>query len=666
MTINQESQQQGDEIATMARLELRREPFSPVNDEDFFYAETLRAKCLKFLLHLAPYSDALLLTGGRGSGKTCLVQQVIAKSSPSWRICQIDADIATDVNTVLLRLAEVFLFDASPELSLECRILNMHKMLKAQRNSALSPVVIIEDAHLIGLPILRFLGSLLDYDNQEDRLLCIILVGRTELMERLKSPSLELLRTKISHTFELLPFSEDDTRGYIQHRLTVAGGTGDVVFTTAVFNAIHEEAGGVPGKINASAMKALQGKIDGKAPSPQPLSSVIEKLTLPWRKIGIVSAVVVFGAIILLQDKINQSIEPEVLEGDVEVAVSPPETLASTSVTRFPWEDPPPQTASEQPAIHEAPDMVEDASVPDAATEENDDSEHSSVADGPTDNATPPAVTEPLVAPQPDTGSGDSGETSQPATNDKIAEAVVQATPVSNSPEKIVDQSKTEASLRQEDWILLRNPQHFTVQLMAMDESKVTRLVGQWGIGEEVAYYRTDQALQAVLYGEFTSRQAGKVAADELQKNIRGIKPWVRTFDAIQAKIRATDALATAPAFNHGDTVEVSADKTRIRDDEDRLLARNPQHYTLQLMAMDFDAVTQRVNKWGVESQAVYFRTLKQDQELVAVSYGDYSTRDDAIQGSKQLIRKIKGITPWIRQFGSIHDSITEFRAIAR
>jgi len=70
VTINQESQQQGDEIATMARLELRREPFSPVNDEDFFYAETLRAKCLKFLLHLAPYSDALLLTGGRGSGKT--------------------------------------------------------------------------------------------------------------------------------------------------------------------------------------------------------------------------------------------------------------------------------------------------------------------------------------------------------------------------------------------------------------------------------------------------------------------------------------------------------------------------------------------------------------------------------------------------------------------
>jgi len=686
VTIKPPPGEQRDEVAYMSHLELRREPFAPLNDEDFFYAETQRAKCLKFLLHLVPYSDALLLTGGPGSGKTCLMQQVIAQSSPSWRICQIEADIAIDVNTVLQKLAEVFLFDASPDLSLERRVSNMHKMLKAQRNSALAPVVIIDDAHLVGLPILHFLGSLLDYDIKEDRLLCIVLVGRTEMKERLEIPSLELLRSKISHSFELLPFSAEDTRGYIQHRLSVAGGTGDAVFTSAVFSEIHEESGGVPGKINVSAMHALRGRIDSKGPTPQPLTSVMERLALPWRKIGIVSAVVVFGAIILLQDKINQSIEPEVKEEGVNVTANPPETLASSKVTRLPWEDPPPDASDEQPAMQQALGAAEDIPISDAGTpgqgtgtpghtlkgtggtgtKDNDDQGGRAAAENVADNASPPAAVQPIVASQPDTGSDMSGQAVLPETDDDIEKTDDQVVPVSTPVEESVDQSGEESSLRREDWILSRNPRHFTVQLMAMDEPKVVRLVSQWGLSEDVAYYQTDRALLAVLYGDFSSRQEGEAAAGELLKDIRGIKPWVRTFSAVQAKIRVTDAPVTASTPGPGVAAEVSADRARLRADEDRLLARNPQHYTLQLMAMDLDAVTKRVNKWGVESQAVYFRTLKLDKELVAVTYGDYPARNDAIQDSKRLTRKIKGITPWIRQFGSIHDSITEFRTIAR
>ncbi|HFD92048.1 MAG TPA: hypothetical protein ENJ22_02025 [Gammaproteobacteria bacterium] len=652
-------------VVYRSRLTLRREPFSPVHDEDFFYPEAQRAKCLKFLLHLAPYSDVLLLTGPPGSGKSCLIQQIVVHSSPSWRICQIEADIASDVNTVLQKLADVFLFDASPELSLEKRIADMHKMLKAQRNSALAPVVIIDDAHLIGLPVLHFLASLLDYDDKEDRLMCLILVGRDELKERLAMPSLELLRGKVGHAFELTPFSEEDTRAYIEHRIAVAGGGSEAVFTAAEYKAIHEESGGLPGKINVCAMRALGAGSEPAPASPSsvssaPLRKMLGGVKLPWRKLGIAAAVLVFAVVLIMQDEINQVVEPVSPPPAQEAAKSPP-----PQVTRFPWEDPPPGEAErvETPNIvaqqevgleneqatpvqggaepeillvEQAPDGIEEGDAPhpvEAAAAE----ESSPLSAG---SQEPPVEHVP-----------------EPATENVAVQGVQEATPPELQPEEQamneVEPDSAPAE-RREDWILSRDPKHFTVQLMAMDEPKVRRLVEQWGIGDDVAYYTTDRGLLAVLYGDFPDRRAGKAAADALLKKpgVRGIKPWVRSFASVQGKVRTP-----APA---------SGETPRLVADEDSLLQRDARHYTLQLMAMDLDAVTRRVKQWGVESQVTYFRTLKRDQELVAVTYGDYATRQEALQGSQALTKRIRGIKPWIRQFGSIHDAIADFRAVSR
>lgn len=654
---------QGNGAGTRPHLTLRREPFSPVHDEDFFYPEAQRAKCLKFLLHLAPYSDVLLLTGPPGSGKSCLIQQIITHCSPSWRICRIEAEIATDVNTVLQKLAEVFLFDASPELSLEQRIADMHKMLKAQRNSALAPVVIIDDAHLVGLPILHFLASLLDYDDQEDRLMCLILAGRDELKERLSVPSLELLRAKVGHAFELTPFEEEDTRAYIEHRIAVAGGGGETIFTSAVYQAIHEESGGIPGKINICAMRALNTTSEQPSspsqPRSQPLGAMLGKVKLPWRNMGIAAIVLVFAAVLIMQDEINQTIEPEREAQDQDVAAGPVVATPSPQVTRFPWEDPPPGEVTERPVVEEAAPPVlasEDALDNDQAIiQAAGDADEENMVQPPADDTTGIDTGSPVPA--------TAGEA--PVVEDK--DEVAAMTPAEEAREEPVSVSEkaplpapaetpmeTGSIERREDWILSRNPQHFTVQLMAMDESKVKRLAGEWGIGDDVAYYATERGLLAVLYGDFPSRQAAGAAADKLLKGgVRGIKPWVRTFASLQGKVRSARPAAAAGT-------------PRLLADEDSLLQRNPRHYTLQLMAMDLDAVTRRVKQWGIESRIVYFRTLKRDQELVAVTYGDYATRQEALQASKGLTGRIPGIKPWIRQFGSIHETIAEFRAVSR
>ncbi len=653
--------------ARRSRLTLRREPFSPVHDEDFFYPEAQRAKCLKFLLHLAPYSDALLLTGPPGSGKSCLLQQVAAHCSPSWRICQIEADIASDVNTVLQKLADVFLFDASPELSLEKRIADMHKMLKAQRNSALAPVVIIDDAHLVGLPVLHFLASLLDYDDKEDRLMCLILVGRDELKERLSAPSLELLRAKIGHAFELTPFSEEDTRAYIEHRITVAGGGGEAVLTAAEYKAIHEESGGLPGKINVCAMRALNagGEQAPASPSSVPspsLGRMLGGVKLPWRKLGIAAAVLVFAVVLIMQDEINQAVDPGSAPPEREMAQAPAVKAPAPQVTRFPWEDPPPETAVEAPP----PAMAREEEAMEALTPAENATEPETLPAeaGPEEVVeTAPPSTAAAVEARPAlpalTGEQSRRQAAEPGDEGVAVQNAEEAVPPAPQPEAQAVSGPaaiTPPAERREDWILSRDPGHFTVQLMAMDEPKVKRLVEQWGIGDEVAYYTTARGLLAVLYGDFPSRQAGQTAADTLLKKpgVRGIKPWVRTFASVQGKVSVP-----APLPSSGETARLVAD-------EDSLLRRDARHYTLQLMAMDLDAVTRRVKQWGIESRVSYFRTLKRDQELIAVTYGDYATRQEALRDSQALTGRIRGIKPWIRQFGSIHDAIADYRAVSR
>ena len=73
-----------------ARFGLKKEPFSEAVEDDFFFSEKeggerlnlSRQQRLNLLLHLAPYSDVLLVTGESGIGKTTLLHQFLGKVDP--------------------------------------------------------------------------------------------------------------------------------------------------------------------------------------------------------------------------------------------------------------------------------------------------------------------------------------------------------------------------------------------------------------------------------------------------------------------------------------------------------------------------------------------------------------------------------------------------------
>lgn len=81
-------------------------------------------------------------------------------------------------------------------------------------------------------------------------LLQSFLVGQPEFREILQRPEMEQFRQRVAATCHIGPLDQDETRGYIEHRLRCAGSKGKPSFEPAAFEGIYKASGGIPRRIN--------------------------------------------------------------------------------------------------------------------------------------------------------------------------------------------------------------------------------------------------------------------------------------------------------------------------------------------------------------------------------------------------------------------------------
>ncbi len=247
-------------------LGLQREPFSPEPAvKDYFYAEQTRSQRLKLLHHLAPYGELLIVTGEPGSGKTTLLQQFVERAHDTWRLCVVTAHQQLDQDQLLDALMEGFGIQAQPGDGDMEKLQRLKSHCVALKRKSLLPMVVIDDAHLLGAGALGALMQLFQALDSHEKPLQIVLFAAPQLREAISIPELEALQERISHTFNLPPFSEKETANYIQHRLKVAGVGGQELFTETVVAMIHKTSQGQPAKINELAKVVLANKAGGGA-----------------------------------------------------------------------------------------------------------------------------------------------------------------------------------------------------------------------------------------------------------------------------------------------------------------------------------------------------------------------------------------------------------------
>ena len=84
-------------------------------------------------------------------------------------------------------------------------------------------LLVVDEAHHVSADILEEIRLLTNLETAQEKLLQVLLVGQPELNDKLDSAALRQLKQRIAHRSHLAPLNLDETRGYIERRLQLAG-----------------------------------------------------------------------------------------------------------------------------------------------------------------------------------------------------------------------------------------------------------------------------------------------------------------------------------------------------------------------------------------------------------------------------------------------------------
>ncbi|HKJ76848.1 MAG TPA: AAA family ATPase, partial [Gammaproteobacteria bacterium] len=248
--------------AYLSHFRLREAPFAN-GDERYFYADPERTQTLNMLLHLAQYSEELLVvTGPEGAGKSKLLDQFLARADEGWKVCRVGPDSAGDAGALFLHVARCFGLD--PEQHPGDQLLEaLRSHLEAMQTREL-PVLVVDNADALSDDALEIIARLAALEGEHAKLVRTVLFAQPTLLDRFAEPRFESVPQP--HRLELKPLDEQHTAAYIHHRLQAAGRSDGVPLGPRQVRRIHKLAGGWPGAINRLAHEALTARMEAERP----------------------------------------------------------------------------------------------------------------------------------------------------------------------------------------------------------------------------------------------------------------------------------------------------------------------------------------------------------------------------------------------------------------
>ena len=238
---------------------LKEAPFSIAPDPRYLFMSERHREALAHLLYgIGEGGGFVQLTGEVGTGKTtlcrCLLEQVPA-----------DVDVALIFNPKLTSLEllatvcdELRVPYSAGTTSLKVLVDALYRHLLDAHARGRRTVLIVDEAQDLSAEVLEQIRLLTNLETTREKLLQIILIGQPELIHLPQHDDLRQLAQRVTARYHLQPFSEDETRAYIRHRLDVAGQR-TPIFTDGAVHRVHTRSGGLPRLINVICDRALLG-----------------------------------------------------------------------------------------------------------------------------------------------------------------------------------------------------------------------------------------------------------------------------------------------------------------------------------------------------------------------------------------------------------------------
>jgi general secretion pathway protein A len=236
------------------RFGLQCKPFGNTPDPLFFYFSADHRQGLVTLSQgIHDRCGLMLLLGEVGTGKTNMCYHLHNHEGYS----------SAYLNYPFLTESE-FLESVNKELGIPAgdgsrrrNRAELQDYLLRQHNTGNPVVIIVDEAHRLGIPILDEILILSNLQVADGHLLQIILTGQPLLLDTLKQPRLQSLNQRIGLRYHLARMDRANTVDYICHRLAKAGCTNQSLFSPGALDTIWEKSHGTPRLINQLSERAL-------------------------------------------------------------------------------------------------------------------------------------------------------------------------------------------------------------------------------------------------------------------------------------------------------------------------------------------------------------------------------------------------------------------------
>ena len=130
---------------------------------------------------------------------------------------------------------------SSPKRSPEARFAQIHRALTESAKAGNKHVLIIEEAHGLPLPTLKHLKRFFELKSGFERLLGIVLIGQTELAQKLSenNPNVREVVQRCE-VVTLMPLTDGKLEGYLKHKFARAGADLAKVMDGSAIDAVAE------------------------------------------------------------------------------------------------------------------------------------------------------------------------------------------------------------------------------------------------------------------------------------------------------------------------------------------------------------------------------------------------------------------------------------------
>jgi len=248
--------QQVDEMSYLEHFNLTEQPFRLTPDPGFVYWSKQHARAKAYMESTIWLADGfVIITGDIGSGKTTLLQSFLSELDDNVVFAVVSQTQLTSTQFLQATLTE---FGFKPFDKHKVELLDMLNMfLIEQYSNGKKVVLIVDEAQNLSKKVLEEIRMLSGIETHKEKVLRIILAGQPELRNTLESPKLKQLVQRVRLRFHVGPLDKHDTRLYIDHRLSVAGGNPKLLIPDDCVDVIYRYTGGVPRLINTLCDSAL-------------------------------------------------------------------------------------------------------------------------------------------------------------------------------------------------------------------------------------------------------------------------------------------------------------------------------------------------------------------------------------------------------------------------